>query len=119
MCLSFTCRSTHILVRDNLDVLHVSGGLKDLLENIFRNARVQASNVQRSFVGFRSRSADAPSAAGGRQDTLDGGGNRAVVLRDVDVEIRGRRRWHTSAILAKAGGRGRLGGVGHGLYSRR
>ena len=43
---------THILVRDDLDVLHMSGRLEDLAQNFLGDARIQSANVEGALVGF-------------------------------------------------------------------
>lgn len=37
--------STHILVRDDLNVLHVASGLEDLTQDVFCHPRIQSSYI--------------------------------------------------------------------------
>ena len=53
---------THVLVWDDLDALHVTGGLENLSENFFRNSWVQTTNIERSLVWLRCGSSDQSSS---------------------------------------------------------
>lgn len=85
---------TYVLVGDDLDVLNVTGSLKDLAQNILRDTRVQATDVESSLVRLGRRAPGEGTAAGGRHDLVtrhgrgDRGRNRVRVGRD--VERRGR-----------------------------
>lgn len=85
---------TYVLVRDDLDVLHVSSGLEDLPENLFGNPRVQTANVQSSFVGLGGSAPDGAASAHGRSKAVEAVGirhvhrERVVVLGDVEAERR-------------------------------
>lgn len=95
---------TYVLVRDDLDVLHVSSGLKDLPENLFGDPGVQTANVQSSFVGLGGSTPDGAASAHGRTKAVETvgirhvHGERVVVLRDVEAE----RRLRGEATLAVA-----------------
>ena len=95
---------TYVLVRDDLDVLHVSSGLKDLPENLFGHPGVQTANVQSSFVGLGGSTPDGAASAHGRTKAVEAvgirhvHGERVVVLRDVEAE----RRLRGQAALAVA-----------------
>jgi len=123
---------TYVLVRDDLDVLHVSSGLENLPENLFGDPGVQTANVQSSFVGLGGSTPDGAASAHGRTKAVETvgirhvHGERVVVLRDVEAERRLARHSLAVAILiarlarhATHGGRHgelRLGGtvvVGH------
>jgi hypothetical protein len=96
---------TYVLVRDNLDVLHVSSGLEDLPENLFGDPGVQTANVQSSFVGLRGGAPDGAASAHGRAKAVKAvgvrhvHGERVVVLRDVEAERRLRGHALTVAVL--------------------
>ncbi|RXK34165.1 hypothetical protein BBD39_06145 [Arsenophonus endosymbiont of Bemisia tabaci Asia II 3] len=110
-------RLTYVLVRDDLDVLHVSGGLKDLPEDLFGDSGVQATNVQSSFVGFGSGAPDGAAGAHGGGDAVEAvgirhvHGERVVVLRDVEAERRlGRHTLAIAVLEASLTGHGRRHG---------
>jgi hypothetical protein len=94
---------TYVLVRDDLDVLHVSSGLENLPENLFGDPGVQTANIQSSFVGLRGCAPDGAASAHGRVhsvehvDLRDIHWERVVVLRDVEAE-----RWLRGHALAVA-----------------
>ena len=102
-------KGTYILVRNNLDILDMAGGLEDLAQNILRHPRVKSTDVKRPLVRLRRRSTREGTAASGRHDTLvrgcNGSRNGVRVRRDMK-----RRRRHVGrislAVLAriKAGG---------------
>jgi len=85
---------TYVLVRDDLDVLHVSSSLKDLPENLLGHPRVQTANVQGSFVGLGSSAPDGAAGAHGRAKAIEAVDighvhrERVVVLRDVETKRR-------------------------------
>jgi hypothetical protein len=85
---------TYVLVRDDLNVLHVSSGLEDLPENLLGHPRVQTANVQSSFVGLGGSAPDGAASAHGRSKAVEAvgirhvHGERVVVLRDVEAERR-------------------------------
>jgi hypothetical protein len=51
--------ATHILVGNNLNVLHMASGLEDLTQDILGDTLIQAANVQRPLVRFRSSASKA------------------------------------------------------------
>lgn len=126
-------KSTHVLVRDNLDILHMSGSLKDLPQDLLSDPWVQTTHVQGSLVRLRG---SAPNGAAGahRRGHAVGVGHvprkRIGVLGDVQAERW--LRWHALAVailegsLAGHSGRHGEGGtrvsvVGHcdnGVYRR-
>ena len=98
-------RSTYVLVRDDLDVLHVSSGLEDLSQDFLGDPRVQSTNVQGSLVGLRGGAPDGAAGAHGRAKTVQAvgirhvHGERIVVLGDVQAERRLSRHALAVAIL--------------------
>lgn len=97
--------ATYILVRDNLNALDMTGGLEDLAQDLLGDARVQATNIQRTLVGLGSGTTTERAAAAGRDDAAliaagahrrgDGGRDGVSVLRDVK-----RRGRHMSRVRA-------------------
>jgi hypothetical protein len=79
--------------------------LEDLAENILGDARIQASNIERTLVGLGGRATTERAAAAGRDDAAlvaarahrggDGSRDRVRVLRNMQ-----RRRRHVGGILA-------------------
>lgn len=107
--------STYVLVRDDLDVLHVSGGFKDLPQDLLSDSGVQPTNVKSSFVRFRGGAPDGTAGAHGGGDAVGLDRERVVVLRDVEPERRLRR--HGLAVAVLEGGlarHGRRHGEGRG-----
>lgn len=102
----FACdQKTHVLVRDDLDALHVSGRLENLLQDILGHAWVKTSYVESSFVWLWCSSSDLTSCAGWRHETgAHGSWQRVGVLRDVDGE--GHRWWRH--VVARAIGEATL-----------
>ena len=98
-------QSTYVLVRDDLDVLHVSSGLEDLPENLLGHPGVQTANVQSSFVGLGGSAPDGAASAHGRSKAIETvgirhvHGERVVVLGDVQAERRLSRHALAVAIL--------------------
>ena len=98
-------QSTYVLVRDDLDVLHVSSGLEDLSQDFLGDPRVQSTNVQGSLVGLRGGAPDGTASAHGRAKTVEAvgighvHGERVVVLGDVQAERRLARHALAVAIL--------------------
>jgi hypothetical protein len=98
--------NTYILVRDDFDALNVTRGLEYLLQNLFRNPRVQPTNIKCSFVRLRRRTSHAAradwrsDAAVTTGESLDSilqiGMDGAIVLRDADGKLRRHslRWWH-------------------------
>ena len=54
---SFTY-SSHVLIWNNLHILHVSSSLEYLAKDILCNSWVQSTYIQRTLVGFGSSTAD-------------------------------------------------------------
>jgi hypothetical protein len=116
---------THVFVRNNLDALHMTGGLKDLLQDIFRHPRIQTAHIQSSLVGLRGRSAHIAARTGrrhhiGRQRGGDGGWDGVCILRN--HHRRQRRRWHVGRIalaVALSGVKLLLAWSARGLLGRR
>ena len=54
---SFTY-SSHVLIRNNLHILHVSSSFKYLAKDILCNSWVQSTYIQRTLVGFGGSTAD-------------------------------------------------------------
>ena len=85
---------TYVLVRDDLNVLHVPSGLEDLPENLLGHPRVQTANVQSSFVRLGGSAPDGAASAHGRSKAIETvgirhvHGERVVVLRNVEAERR-------------------------------
>jgi hypothetical protein len=112
---------THILVRDDLHVLHVSGCFEDLFEDIFRDPGVQTPNIESSLVGLRRSTADGAARRHHVSKLIDRrvlGNRRLVVRRDAQTEswLRRRRHHHTSHAVVKpllAGSAGRECLIGH------
>jgi hypothetical protein len=113
-------RLTYVLVRDDLDVLHVSSCLEDLSQDFLGDPRVQTTNVKGSLVGLRGGAPDGTASAHGRAKTVEAvgighvHGERVVVLGDVEAERRLARHALAVAVLiarhATHGGRhGELG----------
>ena len=98
-------QSTYVLVRDDLDVLHVSSGLEDLSQDFLGDPRVQSTNVKGSLVGLRGGAPDGATGAHGRAKTVQAvgirhvHGERIVVLGDVQAERRLSRHALAVAIL--------------------
>jgi hypothetical protein len=96
-------RSTYVLVRDDLDVLHVSSGLEDLSQNFLGDPRVQTANVKGSLVGLRGGAPDSTAGAHRGTKTVKAvgvghvHGERVVVLRDVEAE----RRLAVAVLIAR------------------
>ena len=93
-------RATYILVWNDLDVLHVAGGLEYLAQNILRDPLVEAAHIERPLVRLGGGAASEAARTAGRQDIIDarhGGGdcrrNRVCILRDVE-----RRRRHVGRV---------------------
>ena len=53
---------TYILIRDDLHILDMAGGLEDLAQDILSDALVQAADVQSSLVRLRRGTAEAGAA---------------------------------------------------------
>jgi len=113
-------RSTYVLVRDDLDVLHVSSGLEDLSQDFLGDPRVQTTNVKGSLVGLRGGAPDGAASAHGRAKTVEAvgvghvHGERVVVLRDVETERRLARHALAVAILIAGLARHTTHGGRHG-----
>ena len=50
--------SSHVLIRNNLYILHVSSSFKYLAKDILCNSWVQSTYIQRTLVGFGGSTAD-------------------------------------------------------------
>lgn len=91
---------TYVLVRDDLDVLHMAGRLKDLAQHVLSDPSVQATDVERALVRLR-RSASGEGTTRRHQSTLvptshgrcNGGRDRVGVLGNVQ-----RRRGHGTGL---------------------
>lgn len=115
-------RLTYVLVRDDLDILHMSGGLENLPQDFLGDPRVEATNVEGSLVGLRGSAPNGAAGAHGRAKAVEAvrighvHGERVVVLRDVEAERRLAR--HTLAVavliarLARHATHGRRHGEG-------
>jgi hypothetical protein len=99
---------TYVLVRDDLDILNMTRGLKNLTQNFLGHSLVQSANVEGALVRLRGGATEA-TCAGGRHDTSlvrrsgrgDSSRDRVGVLRDME-----RWRGHRLAILASFKARG-------------
>ena len=118
MASPISSRGTYILIRDNLDVLNVTGSLEDLTENILCDTLVEAANVQSTLVRFGGSTSESSSTCRRHQSTLigrKGRGNRSRdrvgILRDMQ-----RRRREVGciglAILVAVEARGARIGLG-------
>lgn len=94
---------THVLVRNNLDVLYVTSSLEDLAQHILRDAGIQAADVQRPLIRLGGGAARERAAARRRHDLIarHGRGNsgRDGVRVGRDVQRR-RRHVGVGAVLA-------------------
>lgn len=97
---------THVLIRDDLNTLNVSGGLEDLLEHFLCDSGVKTTNVESSLVWLRSGTARTAGAAR-RVQTI------AIVVHGIShgVGLDGALRDVERGVLARStAGRG---GSGH------
>jgi hypothetical protein len=98
-------QSTYVLVRDDLDVLHVSSGLENLSQDFLGDPWVQTANVKGSLVGLRGSAPDGTACAHWGTKTVKAvgvghvHGERVVVLRDVEAERRLARHSLAVAVL--------------------
>jgi len=115
---------TYVLVRDDLDILHVSGGLENLPQDLLGDPRVQATHVKGSLVGLRGGAPDGTAGAHRRTKTVEAvgvghvHGERVVVLRDVEAERRLARHALAVAILIARLARHATHGRRHGEGGR-
>ena len=87
-------RSTYVLVRDDLDVLHVSSGLKDLSQDFLGDPRVQSTNVQGSLVGLRGGAPDGTASAHRGHNGAEIYWSADLTRHHVVVVGNVERRWH-------------------------
>ena len=98
-------RSTYVLVRDDLDILHVSSSLENLSQDFLGDPRVQTANVKGSLVGLRGGAPDGTAGAHWGTKTIKAvrvghvHGEGVVVLRDVEAKRRLTRHTLAVAIL--------------------
>lgn len=89
-------RRTYILVGNDLHADHVASCLKDLLEDVLSDPRIQPTHIQGSLVWFRSRSADISTSACGGHHSNSGHGrgygrrDRIGILGNYHRRARGR-----------------------------
>lgn len=98
-------QSTYVLVRDDLDVLHVSSGLENLSQDFLGDPWVQTADVKGSLVGLWGGAPDGTAGAHRGAKTVKAvgvghvHGERVVVLGDVQAERRLSRHALAVAIL--------------------
>lgn len=110
--------STYIFVRNDLHVLDVASGLKDLAQHILGHPLVQSADIQCPFVGLRSCSSETTSAGRGHHATVvpsqdrrgHGGRDGVRVLRNMEGR-RGEMSWVSLAILGSVEASAGLCGV--------
>lgn len=108
-------RSTcpHILVWDNLDVLDMARGLKDLTQHVLSDPLIQSANVEGPLVGLRRSSSEAggwgenSTAVDARSGRGDGRRDWVRVLRNMEGR-RGEVSWVALAVLGGRGAHARL-----------
>lgn len=94
----------YILVRDNLDVLHMPRRLKDLTQHVLGHPLVQSTHVKSSLVGLGRRSSEAAgrgqdaAAVDARSRRRDGRRDWVRVLRNMEGR-RGEMSWVALAVL--------------------
>ncbi len=64
----FDTDSTYILVRNDFDILDMTGGFEDLSKDILCNPRIKTSYIQSAFVRFGSRTSSKATGTARRQD---------------------------------------------------
>lgn len=122
--------AAYILVGNDLDTLHVPGGLKDLSQDVFGDARIKTAYIQGALVWFGSSSTHKAASAGGGHHVAghwrgDRSWNRIGVLRDHDGgKRRGRHVCWISLTVALGPielllTRGTCRGLGRGRKGRR
>lgn len=103
----------YILVGDNLDVLDMASGLKDLTQHVLGDPLIQTANVEGPLVGLRRSSSEAggrgenPTAVDARSGRGDGRRDWVRVLRNMEGR-RGEVSWVALAVLGGRGAHARL-----------
>jgi hypothetical protein len=111
---------TYVLVRDDLDILHVSSGLENLSQDFLGDPWVQTADVKGSLVGLWGGAPDGTAGAHWGAKTVKAvgvghvHGERVVVLRDVEAERRLARHSLAVAILVARLARHATHGGRHG-----
>lgn len=86
--------STHVFVGNNLHTLHMARGLKNLLQNVFRDPGVEAANIESPLIRLWSSTTYISTCCVGRRHQVPGhwGGNRCRDWVCILRNHHGRRR---------------------------